>query len=161
MRKKFDGSQVMQFDSISPYSYSGDNWKRFFKTGNTITNSIALTGGSETQNFRFSAHLKIMALYPIPVLRGSIFRWQLIQKWVGNSALYQGAILQRKHKNIGNVSDSPDNIVIPLYYLPGDMNVMNLLGDPNKPGSVPSLQCSQIKVLPLVIKRHPERVSGI
>jgi len=50
-----DGSSVVQVDGVSrPYSYTGDNWDRYYNTGSTFTNSIALTGGSATQNFRFA-----------------------------------------------------------------------------------------------------------
>ncbi len=52
---KLDGSSVIQFDGVSrPYSYAGDNWKRFYQTGSAWTNSIAISGGSEKQTFRFS-----------------------------------------------------------------------------------------------------------
>ncbi|HEY6976282.1 MAG TPA: TonB-dependent receptor plug domain-containing protein, partial [Chitinophagaceae bacterium] len=52
---KLDGSDVVQFDGVTrPYSYKGDNWSRFYQTGHALTNSIALSGGSETQNFRLS-----------------------------------------------------------------------------------------------------------
>ena len=63
---KFDGSTSVQFDGVSrPYSYVGDNWDRFYETGSTFTNSVALTGGSETQNFRLSlAHLDNEGVIP-------------------------------------------------------------------------------------------------
>ncbi len=45
-----------------------------------------------------------------------------------------------KVKNRPNVSDSPGNgCSIHLLRLPGDINVLDLIGDPNKPGAVPSL----------------------
>jgi len=155
---KFDGSQVMQFDSISrPYSYSGDNWKRFFKTGNTITNSIALTGGSETQNFRFSAaHLKNNGIIPNSGFERINLSLAANSK-MGRKLSFGTKVLYSNEntKNRPNVSDSPDNIVNSLYYLPGDMNVMNLLGDPNKPGSVPSLQMQSDKGIAIGDKKAP------
>ncbi len=52
---KFDGSSVVQWDGQTrKYEYSGDNWDRYYNTGSAWTNSIALTGGNEKQNFRFS-----------------------------------------------------------------------------------------------------------
>ncbi len=36
-------AQLVQFDGVSrPYSYAGDNWKRFYKTGTTSTNSAVI-----------------------------------------------------------------------------------------------------------------------
>lgn len=61
---KLDGSPVVQFDGVTrPYSYKGDNWDRFYETGHQITNTVALTGGSETQNFRLS----------FPILEAMVF----------------------------------------------------------------------------------------
>src|SRR6267142_212370 len=42
---KFDGTQAVQFDGVSrPYSYTGDNFPRFFQTGTSATNSVSFTG---------------------------------------------------------------------------------------------------------------------
>lgn len=52
---KLDGSSVVQQDGQSrPYSAQKDNIKNFYNTGTTFTNTLALTGGNETANFRFS-----------------------------------------------------------------------------------------------------------
>ncbi|MDQ3291378.1 MAG: SusC/RagA family TonB-linked outer membrane protein [Bacteroidota bacterium] len=52
---KFDGTPTIQFDGVArPYSYTGDNWKRFYETGTSWTNTLSLTGGGENQTFRFS-----------------------------------------------------------------------------------------------------------
>jgi len=52
---KLDGSQNIMWDGQTrAYSYAGDNWKRYFETGHSWTNTLALTGGNENQNFRFS-----------------------------------------------------------------------------------------------------------
>ena len=116
---KFDGSPVVQFDGVTrPYSYAGDNWKRFYKTGNTFTNSFALTGGSETQNFRLSAaHLDNTSVFPnsgferinLSLSTNSKFgkRLRLIPK-----ILYSN----EKAKNRPNISDSPGNGFLALYY---------------------------------------------
>jgi len=51
----YDGSSVPQFDGVSrPYSYSGDNMSRFYDTGTTWTNTLALSGGGEGYGFRLS-----------------------------------------------------------------------------------------------------------
>ncbi|WP_128544713.1 SusC/RagA family TonB-linked outer membrane protein [Larkinella soli] len=53
---KLDGSQVVQFDGVArPYVAQKDNIKNFYNNGSTFTNTIAVAGGNETANFRFSA----------------------------------------------------------------------------------------------------------
>jgi len=138
---RFDGSDVVQFDGVTrDYSYQGDNWKKFYNTGHTVTNSIALTGGSETQNFRLSgAHLKNTGIMPnsgfdrvnLSLAANSKMGKKLT---VSMKVLYSNENV----KNRPNVSDSPSNAFLSLYYLPGDLDVNTLLGDPNKPGAVPS-----------------------
>ena len=51
---RLDGSPTIGIDGVSrPYSYAGDNWDRYYETGKSWTNSIAITGGGDKQNFRF------------------------------------------------------------------------------------------------------------
>lgn len=145
---KFDGSPTVQFDGVTrPYSYAGDNWKRFYETGYTFTNTIAFTGGSETQNFRFSAsQLKNKGVIPnsgfdrinLSLATNSKFAKKLS---FNSKILYSN----EKAKNRPNLSDSPGNGILSIYYIPGDVNVTDMIGDPNKPGAVPSLEMQQAK----------------
>ena len=53
---KLDGSMVIQPDGeLRQYIVQKNNIKNFYQNGSTFSNTIALTGGSETTNFRFSA----------------------------------------------------------------------------------------------------------
>ncbi|MEQ9442564.1 MAG: SusC/RagA family TonB-linked outer membrane protein [Cyclobacteriaceae bacterium] len=50
-----DGSMVIQPDGESrPYVAQKDNIQNFYNTGKTFSNTLALNGGNETANFRFS-----------------------------------------------------------------------------------------------------------
>lgn len=52
---RMDGEPYMQFDGeMRPYSPQRNNVDRFFRTGTNLKNSVALTGGSESINYRFS-----------------------------------------------------------------------------------------------------------
>ncbi|WP_373517286.1 TonB-dependent receptor plug domain-containing protein, partial [Pricia sp.] len=52
---RLDGTPVVQWDGVErPYSYVGNNLDQFYRTGTTIINTVALTGGSENMNYRFS-----------------------------------------------------------------------------------------------------------
>ncbi len=155
---KFDGSPTVQFDGITrPYSYAGDNWKRFYKTGNSITNSLALSGGSETQNFRLSmARLDNTGVTPksgfertnVSLATNSKFGKKLS---VNSKILYSN----EKAKGRPNVSDSPGNEFLAINYIPGDVNVLDMIGDPNKPGAVPSLEQQQAKGIKIYDGKSP------
>ena len=52
---KLDGSMVMQPDGeLRPYVAQKDNVRNFYDNGTTFSNTLALIGGSENTNFRFS-----------------------------------------------------------------------------------------------------------
>jgi len=145
---RFDGTPTVQFDGVTrPYSYTGDNWKRFYETGHQLTNSIALSGGSETQNFRLSlSDLRSDGVIPnsgfnrtnVTLSTNSKFGKRLS---VTSKVMYSN----EKTKNRPNLSDSPGNGILGVYYIPGDVNVLDYIGDPNKPGAVPSLEMQQEK----------------
>ena len=53
--EKLDGASTIQFDGNSyPYTAQKNNIKDFYRTGSSVTNSIALSNGSETGSFRLS-----------------------------------------------------------------------------------------------------------
>jgi TonB-linked SusC/RagA family outer membrane protein len=145
---KFDGTPTVQFDGITrPYSYAGDNWKRFYETGHQLTNSIALTGGSDNQNFRLSlSDLRSDGVIPnsgfnrtnVTLATNSKFGKKLS---VTSKVMYSN----EKTKNRPNLSDSPGNGILGVYYTPGDVNILDMIGDPGKPGAVPSLEMQQEK----------------
>ncbi|WP_018612710.1 SusC/RagA family TonB-linked outer membrane protein [Segetibacter koreensis] len=155
---KFDGSSVVQFDGISrPYSYAGDNWKRFYKTGNQITNTVAITGGSETQSFRLSlSDLTSTGVFPnsgFDRFNATLSANSKIGKRITMNAkvLYSN----EKNKNRPRVSDAPGNANLSLYYTPGDVDVRNLIGDPGKPGAVPSIEKQQDMGITIADKKAP------
>jgi TonB-linked SusC/RagA family outer membrane protein len=52
---KLDGGQVISVDGmLHPYSAQQNNMKNFYNNGNTWSNTLALTGGNEATNYRFS-----------------------------------------------------------------------------------------------------------
>jgi TonB-linked SusC/RagA family outer membrane protein len=145
---RFDGSTSVQFDGISrPYAYAGDNWSRFYKTGSTLTNSLSLTGGSETQNFRLSvADLRNKGVIPNSGFDRVNVSMSTYSKFAKKLTLNARVLYSNeKVKNRPNISDSPGNAVQSIFRLPGDYNVLDLLGDPNKPGAVPSLEMQAAK----------------
>lgn len=155
---KFDGSPTVQFDGVTrPYSYTGDNWKRFFKTGGTFTNTVAVSGGSETQNFRFSAsNLKNTSVIPNAGFKRVNLTLSTNSKF-GKKLTFSTKILysNEEAKNRPNVSDSPGNAFLAMYYIPGDVNVYDMIGDPKKPGAVPSLEMQAQKGIKIFDGKAP------
>jgi TonB-linked SusC/RagA family outer membrane protein len=150
--------QVVQFDGVTrPYTNKGDNWDRFYETGNTFTNTVSLTGGTNEQNFRFSAS----SLQNNGVIPNSGFD-RINLSLAANAKFakrlnFNTKILysNEKAKNRPNISDSPGNGILTLYYLPGDVDVRDLLGDPNKPGAVPSVEDQQAKGITIFDQKPP------
>jgi len=137
---KLDGSQNIMWDGQTrAYSYAGDNWKRFFETGHSWTNTIALTGGNENQNFRFSfADLTSNSIIPNSGFNRKNLSLSTNGKF-GKKVSFSAKVLysNEEAKNRPMVSDSPGNGVQALMTLPPNYNVEDMKGDPNKLGAVP------------------------
>ncbi|HLA53490.1 MAG TPA: SusC/RagA family TonB-linked outer membrane protein [Flavitalea sp.] len=136
---RLDGSSVVQFDGVSrPYSYVGDNWARYYETGTAWTNSLAFTGGNETQNFRFS----VSDLDSKGVIPNSGF--DRLNASLSTSSKFGKKVtmvskVMYSHEDVKNrpyLSDSPGNGILSMYYIPGNINVNDYRGDPNKLGAV-------------------------
>jgi len=155
---KLDGSDVVQFDGVTrSYSYKGDNWERFYESGHALTNSIALSGGSETQNFRLSlSDLRSDGVFPnsgfdrtnVTLSTNSKFGKKLT---VTARVLYSN----EKTKNRPNLSDAPGNANLAVYYIPNDVDIRDMVGDPNKPGAVPSVEVQQEKGITIFDGKSP------
>ncbi|MDR2887027.1 MAG: hypothetical protein LBV26_03340, partial [Bacteroidales bacterium] len=63
---KLDGSLVVNPDGVArPYSAQKNNIKNFYDTGTTFSNTLAISGGNENANFRFSvSNTDVNAIVP-------------------------------------------------------------------------------------------------
>ena len=109
---KLDGSQVIQFDGNSyAYSKTSDDYTKFYKTGNTFTNTVSLTGGNETGAFRLSASdVNNHAITPNSGLNRKTFNFNGSQTVIKNLDinLIANYILDNA-KNRSGLSDGPGN----------------------------------------------------
>jgi TonB-linked SusC/RagA family outer membrane protein len=120
-----DGSNVPIFNGQpKPYSDQGDNLNRFYKTGTTFTNTLAMTGGSDAGNYRLSfGDLRNNSIYPDSrYIRNTVnldLNYKLSSKWSG-----QANILYAKEigKNRTNLSDGPGNGNYGILFLPPNVN---------------------------------------
>src|SRR5690606_10724312 len=79
---KLDGAPTILFDgTYAPYSsYIGDRLKEFYRTGSTVTNSVALSGGGDKGSFRASfSHTHSDGIDPINEFRRKTFNLGLNQ----------------------------------------------------------------------------------
>ncbi len=130
----------VQFDGVNrPYSDAGDNWERYFRVGNSLTNTLSLSGGSETQNFRFSfSDLRNNSIVPQSGFNRQNLSLATNSKF-GEKITFTSRILY-SHEVADNrpyLSDSPANGILAMYYIPANINVENYRGDPNKLGAIP------------------------
>jgi len=109
---RMDGRQVVGFDGVSrPYSPNPDNLIDFYRTGQTLTNTLSFAGGNETSTFRFSASdLRNNGLVPESGLKRNTFTLrgtsQLGRKLsVDVKANY---VIERA-ENRPSLSDTPEN----------------------------------------------------
>ncbi len=137
---KLDGSQVVQFDGVErPYSYAGDNWKRFYDTGRTWINEISLSGGNDKQNFRFSfSDLNNKYIIPNSGFRRRNASFFLSGKF-GKKVTFDAKAMysNEQMKNRAFLADSPGNAVQSVWNLASTVNIEDLKGDPGKWGAVP------------------------
>ncbi|MGB8194385.1 MAG: SusC/RagA family TonB-linked outer membrane protein, partial [Chitinophagaceae bacterium] len=122
---KIDNSSAVQFDGASrPYSAQKDNIKNFYRTGHSITNTIAFSGGNENGNFRLSAsNLLNESVIPNSGMRRNTFNLNLNSKLTKRLSL--AAVVNyiiEKSKNRPFLSDSPGNSNFGIAFLPTTLN---------------------------------------
>lgn len=134
----YDGSSVPQFDGVSrPYSHSGDNMERFYETGLTFTNTLAISGGGEDYGFRLSGtNLGNTGIIP----NSSVDRRTFTANINGTKGIFFGAIsgsfVTDDTKNRPGLSDSPGNPNYVPSVLPGSIDITNLKGTTDKIGAL-------------------------
>lgn len=109
---RLDGSQVPQFDGKSyAYSKTSDDYTKFYKTGHTYTNTVALTGGNEGGAFRLSlSDMNNHAVTPNSGLDRKTFNFNGAQTVIKNLDinLVANYILDNENNRSG-LSDGPGN----------------------------------------------------
>lgn len=126
---KLDGSSVPQFDGVSrPYVAQKNNFKNFYRTGSTFTNTVSLSNSNENGSFRFSASdLKNNAIIPNSGLKRNTFNLNVNYKIVPKLTfdLVSNYIIET-YNNRPNLSDSPGNANFGVSFLPTSMDVRSL-----------------------------------
>jgi len=135
-----DGSQVIQFDGTArPYSYQGNNFDKFFETGNAWTNSLSLSGGGDNQTFRVSlSDLRSNSIVPNSGYDKTTLSLNVNSKFSKKLTLNAKVIYSHEEaQNRPQLSDSPNNAIQSVWRTPANVDVINYLGDYDKPGAIP------------------------
>ena len=137
---RLDGSPTPQFDGVSrPYSFAGDNFDRFYRTGTTWTNSLGFSGGGENQTVRLNlSNLENESIIPNAGFTRRNASLSYNGKYADRLTLTSKILYSHEDaQNRPRISDSPGNAPQGLLRLPRNYNVDDLRGDPNRLGTVP------------------------
>ncbi|MFV0540586.1 MAG: SusC/RagA family TonB-linked outer membrane protein [Aestuariibaculum sp.] len=141
-----DGSSVYNWDGVKrPYSYKGSNLDKFYKTGTTAVNTIALSKGGDGYNYRFSfSNLDNKDIFPETTLN----RKSLSLNTMANinpkltSTINAKYVVEKVHNRI-NIGDTPGNANTVAYVLPGSLDIYGLKPGANEEGTELLFQPSQ------------------
>tara|TARA_Y100000310_G_scaffold343948_1_gene454101 strand:+ start:8658 stop:11675 length:3018 start_codon:yes stop_codon:yes gene_type:complete len=122
---RLDGSMVTLFDGNQhPYSaVSDDNLDKFYETGVTFTNSLAISGGGETGNVRLSlGDLRSNSIYPNSDYERNTFNldasYKLSDKWTASANVNY----TKDKANRTKVNDAPGNGNFGIMFLPPNVD---------------------------------------
>jgi TonB-linked SusC/RagA family outer membrane protein len=138
---RLDGNWNIMWDgNKKSYSLVGvpHNYDAFFQTGNSFTNTLSLSGGSDKQTFRFSfSDMKSMGIIPNSGFNRKNVSLSTNGKF-GKKVTFNAKILysNEEAKNRPMISDSPGNAAQALMILPPNYDVNDMRGKPDKPGAV-------------------------
>lgn len=135
---KFDGSNTVQFDGVQrPYSNLGETLNDFYRTGYTLNNSLAFTGGNETGNYRFA----VSDLRNNDIMPNASFVRQTANLNVNSKLKKLTLSLSMQYtkqdaKNRPRLSDSPGNANFSVITKPGNVPYSIIQGARDASGGV-------------------------
>lgn len=134
---RLGSGNATQFDGVDrPYTNLGEGINDFYRTGSTWTNTIALTGGSETANFRFSASdLNNEDLIPNSGFNRRVFNGNMNGTFGKLVLQVSGQYSKERATNRPRLSDSPGNANFTVLMKPANISFEDMRGDPNKLGA--------------------------
>ncbi|KPM47350.1 SusC/RagA family TonB-linked outer membrane protein [Jiulongibacter sediminis] len=132
-----NGQSVVQWDGVSrPYSATGEGLNDFYRTGNSWTNTMALAGGNEIGNFRFSgSNLQNNDIMPNSGFDRTTFNANLNGKFGKVDLAVSGQYSKEDAKNRPRLSDSPGNGNYSIITKPSTLSFADMMGDPDKLGA--------------------------
>lgn len=126
---KLDGTPVVQFDGVErPYSLQKDNLKRFYRTGSTWTNTLALNKSFEGGSIRLSGtDVNNRSVVPNSGLKRQSFNLVgLFEPLKGLTIDARYNMILEQVKNRPMVSDGAGNANYNAMFLPTSINIKDL-----------------------------------
>jgi TonB-linked SusC/RagA family outer membrane protein len=126
-----DGSMKEQFDGVSrPYSYTGSNEKKWYRIGETYTNTIAVSTANENSNTRFSmTNMDNIDLSPNSSLKRNSFSLNNSSKF-GDKISVDVNMKYVLEDQVGNpnISDASANSQWSARYSAPSIDIANMVG---------------------------------
>jgi len=148
---RLDGSLVYNWDGVKrPYSYTGNNLDKFYDTGTTAVNTVALSKGGDGYNYRFSfSNLDNKDIFPKSTLGRKSFSLNALAKINPKltSTVNAKYVIEKVHNRI-NIGDTPGNANATAYRLPSSLNIYDLKPGSNAEGTELLFQPSQFNSNP-------------
>lgn len=136
--KPYDNSSVIQFDGESrPYTHLGEGVKDFYRTGKTLNNSLALSGGNETGTYRFGfSDLDNSDIMPNAGFKRRVANASINSKLKRLTFDLTAQYSNQRAKNRPRLSDSPGNANYAVITKPGNLPFDVIKGSPDKLGAL-------------------------
>ncbi|MCI2228754.1 SusC/RagA family TonB-linked outer membrane protein [Polaribacter sp. MSW13] len=141
-----DGSMVYNWDGVKrPYSYTGNNLDKFYNTGTTAINTVALAKGGEGYNYRFSfSNLDNKDIFPNTTLNRKSISLNASAKINPKlTSTVNTKYVIEDVKNRINIGDTPGNANTVAYVLPSSLDIYDLRPGSNEDGTELRFQPSQ------------------
>jgi TonB-linked SusC/RagA family outer membrane protein len=143
---RLDGSSVYNWDGVKrPYSYTGNNLDKFYDTGSTFVNTVALSKGGDDYNYRFSfSNLENKDIFPKATLNRKSLSLNASAKINPKltSTVNAKYVIEKAHNRI-NIGDTPGNANTVAYALPSNSDIYDLKPGSNEAGTELLFQPSQ------------------
>lgn len=143
---KMDGSMVYNWDGVRrPYSYKGNNLDKFYDTGTTAVNTLALSKGGDGYNYRFSmSNLDNADIFPNSTLNRKSLSLNASAKINPRltSTVNAKYVIEKVHNRI-NIGDTPGNANTVANVLPSTLDINDLKPGSNAEGTELLFQPSQ------------------
>lgn len=127
---RMDGSMVEQWDGVArPYSYKGNNLKKFYDGGQTFINTVAVSSATEKSNVRVSySNLDNKDIIPNSTLLRNTLGLNASQKFRNFTADVNIKYIQDDAVGSPRLSDSPGNANFGMRLFAPSIDVNDMLG---------------------------------
>ena len=125
-----NGSSVEQWDGVArPYTYKGNNLNKFYETGRTFINTIALSNATDRSNMRLSfTNLQNSDIIPNSTLERNTLGLNANQEFGDFTATVNLKYINDDSVGAPRLSDSPGNANFGIRLFAPSIDVNDMLG---------------------------------